>query len=156
MVGGWLDWVTLKVFSNFGDYDSTFLCLWKTPEEPHSQPAWKDPSPPLQALQEHPWQLLQGSPHPLPALTFQGAWAHPGKCHRASSHSSCQCCGSCALPGKRHSLDDAATVVRLPVHTYLSPTEVVPQCTPKPTSALTFQVVLSLFMWLTRSLERGG
>lgn len=37
-----------------------------------------------------------------PALTSQGAWAHPGRCHRASSHSSCQHCGSCALPGERH------------------------------------------------------
>lgn len=38
----------------------------------------------------------------LPALTSRGAWAHPGRCRRASSRSSCQHCGSCALPGKRH------------------------------------------------------
>lgn len=43
-----------------------------------------------------------GGPHLLPpALTSRGAWAHLGKCHRASSRSSCQCCGSCVLPGER-------------------------------------------------------
>lgn len=53
-----------------------------------------------QVHQEHPHKLLQGAHLPLPALTFQGAWAHPGRCRRASSHSSCQCCRSCALPGR--------------------------------------------------------
>lgn len=54
----------------------------------------------------HPLQMLMKDPHEfhllLPALTSQGAWARPGRCHRASSHSSCQHCGSCALPGERH------------------------------------------------------
>jgi len=153
MVGGWLDWVTLKGFSNFGDSMILHSCAYGRHQ--------RNPTHSLHGRTlSHPYRHSRSthgsSCKALPALTFQGAWAHPGKCHRASSHSSCQCCGSCALPGKRHSLDDAATMVRLPVHTYLSPTEVVPQRTPKPTLALTFQVVLSLFMWLTRSLERGG
>lgn len=51
---------------------------------------------------------------------------------------------------------DVTTTVTLPKLSHMETVSNASPKTPQTSPVLTFQVVLSLFMWFTRSSERGG